>query len=77
MTTADRDRVYEITVLGALGPALRDAVKPCRTAPSDVSTIASVTYEDDRDLIEVVRLLAGLGLEITNVTYVEGAARHR
>lgn len=73
MTTASNGRSYEITVLGALGPALRAALEPCRTAPSGISTIARVTYQDDEDLIEVVRVLTALGLEVTNVTHVDGA----
>lgn len=71
MRTADEEQSYEITVLGGLGPMLRAALEPCRTSPSDVSTILLVTSADDKDLIEVVRRLAMVGLEITTASVIK------
>lgn len=69
--SAGREQTYEIVVLGGLGPVLRAALEPCRTTPAEVSTIARVTGAEDQDLIEVMRRLAMMGLEITTASVVE------
>jgi hypothetical protein len=65
------DAVYEISVLGGLGPVLRAALEPCKPATSGISTIVRVTRRDDQDLVEVVRELGSAGLDITDVIVVE------
>jgi hypothetical protein len=64
------DAVYEIIVLGALGPVLRAAIEPCRTTTSGVNTIVRLTRQDE-DLVEMVRELGSAGLEVTDVLVVD------
>ncbi len=61
------DAVYEISVVGGLGPVLRAALAPCRTTASGQSTIVRVVRQDGEDLVEMVRELGSAGLEITDV----------
>ena len=65
------DAVYEISVVGGLGPVLRAALEPCTTATSGINTIIQVTRQDADDLVEVVRVLGSAGLEITDVIVVD------
>ncbi|HEU4947663.1 MAG TPA: hypothetical protein VFT31_10955 [Kribbella sp.] len=56
--------VYELTVVGALGPVLRMALEPCATASSQLQTILRTKLPADRDLVDLVALLESRGLQI-------------
>jgi hypothetical protein len=73
--------VYEISVAGGVGPALRAALDPGRGAPPHYETIARAMVSGDGDgdgeadpvdLVDLVRLLELRGLELTGVTVVVG-----
>ena len=71
MTRSAHDEcVYEISVVGELGPVLRQALEPCRTAGSRYNTILRVVRDGDEDVTEMVRILLSLGLEVTTVSLV-------
>jgi hypothetical protein len=59
--------VYEVTVLGALGPVLRRAIEPCTTAPVECQTIVRACVAGCADLVELVQLLESGGLQIAEV----------
>jgi hypothetical protein len=62
--------VYEITVLGGLGPVLRSALAPCRALAPGYDTIMRVNAHEGEDLLELVRRLESRGLEVANVSLV-------
>jgi hypothetical protein len=70
MTTQERPRssVYELTVVGALGPVLRCALGPEATAYLRPQTVMRADFPDGADLVDVVLLLEARGLEIAQVS---------
>jgi hypothetical protein len=63
--------VYELTVVGALGPVLRRAIEPYVTATVECQTIVRACVADCADLVELVRLLESRGLQITEVAVLD------
>jgi len=63
--------VYEITVLGGVGPVVRSALAPCRSLTPGYHTIMRVTGREDEDLLGLVRRLESRGLEVANVLLVD------
>jgi hypothetical protein len=70
MRVRDRSRpaVYELTIVGSVGPVLRDVLRPHSVATAEVHTIVCAALPGDRDLVDLVEMLAARGLEITEVT---------
>lgn len=68
------DPVYELTVVGRLGPALRARFRPAATTSCAMSTILWLRSEGGQDLVDVLRLLVSHGLEVTTIsaTHVDG-----
>ena len=58
---------YELTVVGGLGPALRARFLPAATTSCAVSTTLCLRAHGDTDLVDVLRLLAAHGLEVTSI----------
>jgi hypothetical protein len=59
--------VYEVTVLGALGPVLRRAIEPYATATVECQTIVRACVAGCADLVELVHLLESGGLQIAEI----------
>jgi hypothetical protein len=62
--------VYELTVVGALGPVLRHALEPCGSAPPELHTVLRAGMPAHADLVDLVLLLDSTGLEIAAVSAV-------
>ena len=60
--------VYELTVVGALGPALRKALEPFATACSEVQTILRADAPAFKDLVDLLVALESRGLDVADIT---------
>lgn len=58
---------YELTVVGDVGPAVRNALAPYASASSEHQTTLRTGVGEDRDLVDLVLMLASRGLEITDI----------
>jgi hypothetical protein len=58
---------YELTVVGDVGPAVRNALAPYASASSEHRTTLRTGVGEDRDLVDLVLMLASRGLEITDI----------
>lgn len=58
------DALFEVTIAGSLGPLLRFALSPCRTAPPQESTVLRVAQPAGRDLVDLVDRLQHRGLVV-------------
>jgi hypothetical protein len=69
MTTHEESQaaVYELTVVGALGPVLQDVLRPCSVTSTEHHTIMRTRLSDDRDLVDLVHALASVDLQIADV----------
>ena len=56
--------VYELTLAGGLGPALRATFRPWSTAPSRVCTVVRTEAPADVDLVDLMADLDAQGLEV-------------
>lgn len=72
MTNSERGHdaaaTYELTVVGSLGPVLRNALAPYAVATCEQQTILRTGLGEDADLVDLVLMLASRGLEIADVT---------
>jgi hypothetical protein len=59
--------VYELTIVGCLGPALRRALEPCAATWSAPQTILRTAVPDSRDLVELLVAIQELGLDIADI----------
>lgn len=59
--------VYELVVSGTLGPVLRCALARYASATSEYQTVVRAWVPADRDLVDLVRVLASRGLEIADI----------
>jgi hypothetical protein len=64
------EAVYELTVVGRLGPVLRARFMPAATTSSAVNTIMCLRAHDGEDLLDVLRLLRSRGLEVTTISAI-------
>jgi hypothetical protein len=58
---------YEFVVAGALGPVLRHALSPQRTAQTQSCTVLRAEVAEDTDLVDVVRILESKGVKFEGV----------
>ena len=71
MTPSRRlDAVYELTVAGVLGPALRARFQPAATTSCAPSTILCLRARGGEDLVDVLRVLRSHGLEVTTISAI-------
>jgi hypothetical protein len=59
--------VYELTIVGAVGPVLRDALRPHAVSSAELRTIVSADLPGNHDLVDLVGILASRGIEIEEV----------
>lgn len=59
--------VYELVVVGAIGPALRRALEPFATACSEAQTIVRAEAPHGRDLVDLMVALESRGLEVADI----------
>lgn len=59
--------VYELVVVGAIGPALRRALEPFATACSEVQTILRAEAPHGRDLVDLMVALESRGLDVADI----------
>lgn len=65
--SAQSDDTYEFVVTGALGPVLRCALSPQRTAQTQHCTVLRAKVAEESDLVEVVRILESKGVKFDGV----------
>ena len=63
----DPPPVYELVVVGAIGPALRRALEPFATACSEVQTILRAEAPHGRDLVDLMVALESRGLDVADI----------
>jgi hypothetical protein len=68
----DRPLVYELTVLGRLGPMLRHALQPHKECRIQSCTIVRTGGAAHGDVVELVRFLASKGLQVEEVSRSPG-----
>lgn len=59
--------VYELTVMGTIGPVLRGALAPYASAIPELQTVVRTEVPEGRDLVDLVLLLESSGLEISDI----------
>lgn len=59
--------VYELVVVGAIGPALRRALEPFATTCSEVQTILRAEAPHGRDLVDLMLALESRGLDVADI----------
>jgi hypothetical protein len=59
--------VYELTIVGALGPVLQDVLRPWSVTSTEHHTIVRTTVADGRDLVDLVLALDSMELQIADV----------
>ena len=62
--------VYELTVVGALGPVLCSALRPYVSACSEMHTVIRADAPGDTDLVDLVRLLESRGMDIATISLI-------
>jgi hypothetical protein len=67
MTTDSRTATYELTIVGAIGPVLRWALRPHVAAQHCGCTIVRVKAADPVGVVEMVWLLDTAGFEVDSV----------
>jgi hypothetical protein len=67
--------VYELTIVGALGPAFCQALKPHRAAPCEAQTIVRAQVPEDRDLVDVLGALEARGVEVADIVELRPGER--
>ncbi len=60
--------VYELTIVGNLGPVLQRALEPYAAASRELQTILRASLPESGDLVDLVLKLEAKGLEIANIT---------
>lgn len=60
--------VYELTVVGRLGPALRRMLEPYAIASSESQTILRASPSQTADIVDLVFLLQANGIQLCYVT---------
>jgi hypothetical protein len=70
MATSGHGAVYELTVVGRLGPVLRAALAPAVAATASSHLTLTWHGDEEADLVDVVQLLVSLGLEATAVSTI-------
>lgn len=70
MTAAPRPGlpvVYELTIVGTIGPVLQNALAPYASATPEYRTVVRAGLPAGRDLVDLVRVLESRGLEIAAI----------
>lgn len=70
MGPPDAGAVYELTVVGRVGPVLQALLAPEVAATSCAHLTITVRGEQGADLVDVLQLLVSRGLEATTVSTV-------
>jgi len=63
--------VYELTIVGSIGPVFRAALTPHAVTRSEVSTILSARTRPEMDLVDLFRLIGEEGLSVESVFSIE------
>jgi hypothetical protein len=67
----DASGVYELTIIGSIGPVFRSAVKPHAVARSGICTILCARTRPETDLVDLFRLIREKGLSVEGVFAIE------
>jgi hypothetical protein len=59
--------VYELTIVGALGPVLQNVLRPYAVTSAEHHTIVRTSLSDERDLVDLVLALEAGDLQIADV----------
>lgn len=70
MRSRRQDAVYEVTILGHLGPALQHALRSGVNAHAGSELIVRAVVPDRTDLVDLVSILESLDLQVTGVAEV-------
>jgi hypothetical protein len=68
---AHESAVYELTILGSIGPVVRSAVTPHIVTRSGVCTILRARTSPEMSLVDLFRLIREKGLSIEGVFAIE------
>lgn len=63
-----QEAVYELTLVGAIGPVVTAALGPCMTAISEIQTILGATLHEGVDLADLVLWLEARGLTLASIS---------
>lgn len=63
--------VFELTIMGSIGPVFRSAVKPHAVTRSGVSTILRARTRPEMDLVDLFRVIDEDGLKVEGVISIE------
>jgi hypothetical protein len=66
---------YELTIVGALGPAFCQALKPFRAALCEAQTILRAQVSEDKDLVDLLGALEARGVEIADIVELHPGER--
>ncbi|NYD40548.1 hypothetical protein [Nocardioides panaciterrulae] len=59
---------YEVVVRGGVGPAVRLALEPTVAGATRIQTVICARLGQDRDLVDLVRVLREHGFSVAGVT---------
>jgi hypothetical protein len=62
--------VYELTIVGCLGPVLLRALQPCAASWSEPQTILRTAVPHDSCLVEVLVAIQERGLDIADIVEI-------
>ncbi len=68
---------YEVTVVGPIGPVLRQALKPCRAEPVQAQTIVRARARPEVDLLDVAEQLHARGATVAGIMVIDDLAARR
>lgn len=64
----NEEAVYELTLVGSIGPAVMAALGPCTTAISEIQTTLGARLPEGVDLVELVLRLEMRGLTLASIS---------
>lgn len=68
VNTGSGPSMYELTVVGEMGPVLENALTPRVTRQAEILTIVCARADDPFDLIDLLGRLDARGLEVTEIS---------
>jgi hypothetical protein len=67
----DDGSLYELTIMGSIGPVFRSALTPAGVSRSEVCTILRAGHASGRDLVDLLLLIQEKGLTVEGAFAIE------